>query len=62
MAIVKILKENGEMVAAGDATQDIYSTGAKTNFDEPNALKAMVFLQDGENLAHLIVYLMTMSP
>ena len=27
------------MVAAGDATQDILGTGAKLNFDEPNALQ-----------------------
>ena len=39
LIVKEFLKENGEMVAAGDATQDIYSTGAKTNFDEPHALK-----------------------
>lgn len=39
LIVKEFLKENGEMVAAGDATQDIYSTGAKTNFDEPNALR-----------------------
>ena len=35
----EFLKEGGEMVAAGDATQDILGTGAKLNFDEPNALQ-----------------------
>ena len=35
----EFLKDGGEMVAAGDATQDILGTDAKTNFDEPHALQ-----------------------
>jgi hypothetical protein len=35
----EFLKDKGEMIAAGDATQDILGTGAKVNFDELNALK-----------------------
>ena len=35
----EFLKEGGEMVAAGDATQDVLGTDAKTNFDEPQALQ-----------------------
>ena len=35
----EFLKEGGEMVAAGDATQDVLGTDAKTNFDEPHALQ-----------------------